>query len=405
MRHRGASIAAQCPYVATFCRLLVLWSSSYAPKRGYCRSTARTNPSTHVALLMHYDPLSLPPEIQINNNGDQRRKLRESDGAHSAVACARGSDGPDGPLRPGERRDVPRQHRRRVPVRPRRGRARRAPPLARPSAAALRRRIVRLVVVVVVVGGGGEEEEEEEWEEDSWEVYASTDGFRMYEFKVRACRRRRSHNWTECPFAHPGEKAARRDPRRFTYSGEPCPEFRRRGACERGDACDLAHGVFECWLHPARYRTQPCKDGTACRRPVCFFAHTLAQLRFPLPLPLPPLPPHHTACCSASKSRRRSMKEKRIFSSSPRVEAAMAELRLCKSMPSSWKYRCNAAGFESTSTNTSTSSSSSSSVPSTIVMAPEQQYSWCAEDSVEEESAAAAEMSAPNFDWVSDLLK
>ncbi|OAY75549.1 Zinc finger CCCH domain-containing protein 23 [Ananas comosus] len=253
---------------------------------------------------------------------------------------------------------------------------------------------------------GGEEEEEEEWEEDSWEVYASTDGFRMYEFKVRACRRRRSHNWTECPFAHPGEKAARRDPRRFTYSGEPCPEFRRRGACERGDACDLAHGVFECWLHPARYRTQPCKDGTACRRPVCFFAHTLAQLRFPLPLPLP-LPPHHTACCPASKSRRRSMKEKRIFSSSPRVEAAMAELRLCKSMPSSWKYRCNAAGFESTSTNTSSSSSSSSSssVPSTIVMAPEQQYSWCAEDSVEEESAAAAEMSAPNFDWVSDLLK
>ncbi|XP_075515980.1 uncharacterized protein LOC142550817 [Primulina tabacum] len=36
---------------------------------------------------------------------------------------------------------------------------------------------------------------------------------------------------------------------------------------------------FECWLHPARYRTQPCKDGTRCRRRVCFFAHTPEQLR------------------------------------------------------------------------------------------------------------------------------
>ena len=41
----------------------------------------------------------------------------------------------------------------------------------------------------------------------------------------------------------------------------------------------MAHGVFECWLHPARYRTQPCKDGTGCRRRVCFFAHTPGQLR------------------------------------------------------------------------------------------------------------------------------
>ncbi|XP_010924475.1 zinc finger CCCH domain-containing protein 20 [Elaeis guineensis] len=108
----------------------------------------------------------------------------------------------------------------------------------------------------------------------------SCDEFRMYEFKVRRCPRGRSHDWTECPYAHPGEKARRRDPRRFHYSGDACPEFRKTGRCERGDACDLAHGVFESWLHPARYRTQPCKDGTACRRRVCFFAHTPAQLRF-----------------------------------------------------------------------------------------------------------------------------
>ncbi|KAG1346662.1 zinc finger CCCH domain-containing protein 20 [Cocos nucifera] len=107
----------------------------------------------------------------------------------------------------------------------------------------------------------------------------SCDEFRMYEFKVRRCPRGRSHDWTECPYAHPGEKARRRDPRRFHYSGVACTEFRKTGRCERGDACDLAHGVFESWLHPTRYRTQFCKDGTACRRRVCFFAHTPNQLR------------------------------------------------------------------------------------------------------------------------------
>ncbi|XP_050213688.1 zinc finger CCCH domain-containing protein 20-like [Mercurialis annua] len=106
----------------------------------------------------------------------------------------------------------------------------------------------------------------------------SCDQFRMYEFKVRRCARGRSHDWTECPYAHPGEKARRRDPRRYHYSGIACPDF-RKGGCRKGDTCEFAHGVFECWLHPARYRTQPCKDGPACRRQVCFFAHTPDQLR------------------------------------------------------------------------------------------------------------------------------
>ncbi|KAK6944880.1 Zinc finger, CCCH-type [Dillenia turbinata] len=109
------------------------------------------------------------------------------------------------------------------------------------------------------------------------DVY-SCDNFRMFEFKVRRCARGRSHDWTECPYAHPGEKARRRDPRKFHYSGTACAEF-RKGNCRKGDSCEFAHGVFECWLHPARYRTQPCKDGTNCRRRVCFFAHTPEQLR------------------------------------------------------------------------------------------------------------------------------
>ncbi|EEF44393.1 conserved hypothetical protein [Ricinus communis] len=106
----------------------------------------------------------------------------------------------------------------------------------------------------------------------------SSDHFRMYEFKVRRCTRSRSHDWTDCPFAHPGEKALRRDPRKYHYSGAICPEF-RRGGCSRGDSCEFAHGVFECWLHPSRYRTEACKDGKNCKRKVCFFAHSPRQLR------------------------------------------------------------------------------------------------------------------------------
>ncbi|RZS13136.1 hypothetical protein BHM03_00044677 [Ensete ventricosum] len=125
------------------------------------------------------------------------------------------------------------------------------------------------------------------------------DEFRMYEFKVRRCPRGRSHDWTECPYAHPGEKARRRDPRRFHYSGSLCPDFRRGGGCRRGESCDLAHGVFETWLHPARYRTQPCKDGAACRRRVCFFAHSPEQLRVVLP-PSPTSPGKGGARVSSS---------------------------------------------------------------------------------------------------------
>ncbi|CAA0812743.1 Zinc finger CCCH domain-containing protein 30 [Striga hermonthica] len=106
----------------------------------------------------------------------------------------------------------------------------------------------------------------------------STDEFRMFSFKVRPCSRAYSHDWTECPFVHPGENARRRDPRKYHYSCVPCPEF-RKGSCRRGDMCEYAHGVFECWLHPAQYRTRLCKDGLGCARRVCFFAHAQDELR------------------------------------------------------------------------------------------------------------------------------
>ncbi|KAM1039916.1 hypothetical protein ACFX2I_029171 [Malus domestica] len=106
----------------------------------------------------------------------------------------------------------------------------------------------------------------------------STDEFRMYTFKVKPCSRAYSHDWTECPFVHPGENARRRDPRKYHYSCVPCPEF-RKGTCRQGDDCEYAHGIFECWLHPAQYRTRLCKDETGCTRRVCFFAHKPEELR------------------------------------------------------------------------------------------------------------------------------
>ncbi|KAL0303840.1 UNVERIFIED_CONTAM: Zinc finger CCCH domain-containing protein 29 [Sesamum radiatum] len=105
-----------------------------------------------------------------------------------------------------------------------------------------------------------------------------TDEFRMYNFKVKPCSRAYSHDWTECPFVHPGENARRRDPRKFNYTCVPCPEF-KKGNCAKGDACEYAHGVFESWLHPAQYRTRLCKDETGCSRKVCFFAHKPEELR------------------------------------------------------------------------------------------------------------------------------
>ena len=121
--------------------------------------------------------------------------------------------------------------------------------------------------------------------------------------QVLPCSKRFCHDWTVCPFAHPGEKARRRDPRLFTYTGIACPDMKKvrspagvplrskaaaawggrscgaqyscdfrchsrwlptsaAGAvqdqsCLRGDACPYAHNVFEYWLHPTRCARRP----------------------------------------------------------------------------------------------------------------------------------------------------
>uniref|UniRef100_A0A3Q7HDD9 AtC3H23-like CCCH zinc finger domain-containing protein n=1 Tax=Solanum lycopersicum TaxID=4081 RepID=A0A3Q7HDD9_SOLLC len=91
----------------------------------------------------------------------------------------------------------------------------------------------------------------------SQDLYES-DNFRMYIYKVQKCSKHYSHDWTSCPFTHEGEKARRRDPRKYNYLPIPCPGY-KFVSCIKGDNCELCHGVFEYWLHPAKYRTTPCQ--------------------------------------------------------------------------------------------------------------------------------------------------
>ncbi|KAF5181278.1 Zinc finger ccch domain-containing protein [Thalictrum thalictroides] len=109
-------------------------------------------------------------------------------------------------------------------------------------------------------------------------LYARSGDFFMYVFKIRKCAKLRSHDWTECPYAHKGEKARRRDPLKYHYCAIICPLF-HNGSCPRGDLCQFSHGIFEFWLHPARFRTRFCNSGVFCLRKVCFFAHSMQEIR------------------------------------------------------------------------------------------------------------------------------
>lgn len=115
----------------------------------------------------------------------------------------------------------------------------------------------------------------------------NSDEFKMYCYKVLPCNVATGHDWTACPFYHAGEKAQRRCPKKFNYLPVACPDIRKgTKACPRGSNCCFSHSVFEYWLHPARYRTQLCSFGANCRRPLCFFAHSLLQLRAASPVNL-----------------------------------------------------------------------------------------------------------------------
>ena len=101
----------------------------------------------------------------------------------------------------------------------------------------------------------------------------------MYVHKLQLCSCTAPHDWIQCPFAHEGEVARRRDP--AIHSANPCSEYERSQTCSRGDKCRFSHGVWERGLHPQRYRTSMCSKGEKCDRRICFFAHSPDQLRKP----------------------------------------------------------------------------------------------------------------------------
>ncbi len=45
--------------------------------------------------------------------------------------------------------------------------------------------------------------------------------------QIVQCTKTTSHEWSNCPFAHPGERAARRDPRIYLYTGIVCPDMKK----------------------------------------------------------------------------------------------------------------------------------------------------------------------------------
>ncbi|GBF88181.1 hypothetical protein Rsub_00893 [Raphidocelis subcapitata] len=113
------------------------------------------------------------------------------------------------------------------------------------------------------------------------ELFAS-DEFRMYAFKILPGRVREEFagGGGGVFFGHVGplfraaalgaDKRMERHGTGLHLQNQPCP---------RGDSCQYCHSVFEYWMHPSRYRTQLCQNGANCRRTVCFFAHSVSDLR------------------------------------------------------------------------------------------------------------------------------
>jgi hypothetical protein len=61
-------------------------------------------------------------------------------------------------------------------------------------------------------------------------------------------------------------------------------------------------------LHPTRYRTQLCNDGSNCRRKICFFAHSLDELRVPACKPF--VSPEALAAAAAAAASDADLKRK-----------------------------------------------------------------------------------------------
>lgn len=85
--------------------------------------------------------------------------------------------------------------------------------------------------------------------------------------QVLPCSKRFCHDWVTCPFAHPAEKAKRRDPRAYTYTGVACPDQKkvRSKAQPIDEGRDSSHASL---THPFSWRAE-CHLPTRRRLHVC----------------------------------------------------------------------------------------------------------------------------------------
>eukprot|EP00775_Hariotina_reticulata_P014329 gene14329-55_t len=93
----------------------------------------------------------------------------------------------------------------------------------------------------------------------------------LQELRATPLHQTASHDFGACPFSHPGDKTRRRSIFLYNYEPVVCHDMQTAGKCPRGDDCSMTHSVWEFWLHPMKYRTIMCRDGSGCNRKVLVF--------------------------------------------------------------------------------------------------------------------------------------
>lgn len=111
--------------------------------------------------------------------------------------------------------------------------------------------------------------------------------------QVLPCPQHFSHDWTECPFAHPGERATRRAPHKHGYTGVGCTE---------STACLLIEATATCLAgQPVALPDLPniCSSVSVPHQPAVSGTRALGP-RAVSPV-LPPVAPAGVACPSMKR--------------------------------------------------------------------------------------------------------
>ncbi|GAA0162112.1 hypothetical protein LIER_18279 [Lithospermum erythrorhizon] len=101
----------------------------------------------------------------------------------------------------------------------------------------------------------------------------------MNVYKIKRCPNEEPHDLARCLYTHIGD-IYRRD--HSLYYPEYCTsKLNHNSVCIMGDRCRFAHGPYEYFYHPGRYRTEYCNFGVDCNTIGCPFVHNSSQFRRP----------------------------------------------------------------------------------------------------------------------------